>query len=79
MKKDKKAPEIMQCTASKHIQHAVSMITFAKTKMKICLALRAAVLMRMLLCRTSHAIKTSDVLRAPFYVRRRPVFFPFAL
>ena len=42
---------------------------------KICLALRAAVFMRMLLlCRTSYAIKTADVLRAPFYVRKRILY-----
>ena len=40
-----------------------------------CLALRAAVFMRMLLlCRTSYAIKTADVLRAPFYVRKRILY-----
>ena len=40
-----------------------------------CLALRAAVFMRMLLlCRTSYAIKPSDVLRAPFYVRKRILY-----
>ena len=31
--------------------------------------------MRMLLlCRTSYAIKTADVLRAPFYVRKRILY-----
>jgi len=67
---------ILQRNAGKHVQHAVSLLTFANTKKKTCLALRAAVLTGiLLLCRTRFTGKTANVLRASFCYDKDVYFY----
>ena len=68
----------MHCNAGKHIQHAVTLLTFAKTKKKTCLALRAAVRTRIILCCTllqllQSKLQMSYELLSSFY--RNGVYF----